>query len=225
MNSQKVEKKDLKTLITNYNQNVGLQTLANAVPYFGPLIDRTLNALASRYYEKRFRLLIQELRNDIEEIKSQTINLEYLNSEEFYYFFQKVSEKAIREIQEGKIRILAKTLKICADPQIKFEEKDKLTEVAIDLTELDVLILKEIIQRDSNFTQIDRHENKDRIPYDTLRTSFSDISPNLIILHLQKLNKWGLIRDWGVGRWGYGGPGDWTPTEVGREFLNYLDRA
>lgn len=121
------------------------------IPYVGPIINETLFDINSRISQRRINELVEYLKIEFEKLKADSINQDYLQSDDFFDFTRSIFENAIKIASLQKKRILASIYKDSVQKCAKFDSDNlKLfLDFAVSLTDVQILILKFIEQCDN----------------------------------------------------------------------------
>ena len=115
INSLKMNIEQVKYLaeesILLYNDNSPLRLYLLGIPIIGSVIDTILTSKGQKISYDRLMNFFHELENEIKEIDERLINLEFINSEEFYDLLVKSIDLSIKTRHDEKRKLYARILK------------------------------------------------------------------------------------------------------------------
>ncbi|MDA2922244.1 hypothetical protein MYX07_03175, partial [Patescibacteria group bacterium AH-259-L07] len=125
--SKKNNKLLLKRVVEEKSKSIALRASLLAIPYIGGTLDFLIFGKASELRLKRLENFINDLRDDFKKISKQSIDQEYLKSEEFSFICEEVIRRAVREYNKSKINLYRKFLeKSVLKVPHKYEYRDYL---------------------------------------------------------------------------------------------------
>lgn len=126
---------EIKVYSNFYNEMKLLRGLISIIPYVGPLIDYTFSMPGQKFVEERLEFLINELHDEIKEVKEVVIDNRFLETEEGYDLIQRTFLAAAKTRQKEKLKLFAKVLrgaytkkKTVHDPELYIKIVDELSE-------------------------------------------------------------------------------------------------
>lgn len=191
------------------------------IPFVGTAISSSLDTRAFQLFEENSRKFAEEVQGIITDLDESKLDKEFLESPEFTSLLVVTLSRNAHTYQQEKIKVFAKIfVSFLTSPESKSSYKEGFIQIIDELDVDHIRILGFIFERANNPVEIDERL-RDRVFAD-------DISSNLQIplgrtlAYCQQLLKFGLVRDWGVGRFGKYEPDKFAITEYGQELAQHL---
>ncbi len=202
--------------LEKYSESIFLRVITNLFIPGGPILDIILGTKRSNITQERLMHFFKILQHAINLLQQNTIDYDYINSEEFYDIIIKSVDASIKTRDREKIAFYAKIIKnsIPIQDRYTFYPEDYLS-ILIELTprEFEVARIiygkeKEILEEKSQ-TIIDLEKVSKNCPF----IPKEDIS--FILIRLMRV---GLL----LPTSGWGGGVQYAITEVFRKIMQYL---
>lgn len=210
--------KALDKVTKRYSDNLLLRTAIQALPYVGGPIDTLLSGKASKIQQARIECFLDETNKKLQTIEKEKIDYEFIESEEFFSIFQNLLEKVIRTYEKEKIEIFSNIfVNSIVKENSKTYYKEGFIDMVFNLSALHIKILRFFYHRHNVLRSLG-------IEY----TSVDEISKELGLgnnIQAEKfcndLMRYGLIYDWGVGRYNYV-RGRYSMTPYASHFVKFI---
>jgi hypothetical protein len=166
----------------------------------GPIIDTLLSTKGQTIAYNRLLEFYNELRKEIQSIDEKIIDLEYVNSEDFYDLLMKLSESSIKTKSNEKKKLYARILKnSCIISEIKTNPEyfiDIITEISLE----EFLVAKKLfeLKNSGDYDKLinDHYDGKNMMTTsDVLALTDITIDKDDIDFILLRLQKVGLIKE------------------------------
>lgn len=202
-----------------YNDNSPLRLCVLGIPSLGPVIDTILTSKGQQISYIRLLSLINNLEEEIKEIDERLINLEFIESEEFYDLLVKSIEASLKTRHDKKRKLFAKIIKHRCIVQKSELNPEFYLDIVSELTIEELIVAQKIYDlKSTNELKIlaKKHDidvntikqDKDALALTDLPIDKDDYT--FILLRLQKV---GLIKEQTGAIFGYeGGIYDITKT-------------
>ncbi|NOT05516.1 MAG: hypothetical protein HOP27_13040 [Anaerolineales bacterium] len=191
------------------------------IPFLGSAISSSLDTRAFQLFEENSRKFAEEIQQIIGGLDENKIDKEFLESPEFTSILIATLSRNAHTYQQEKIKVFAKIfVSFFTLPESKASYKEGFIQIIEELDIDHIRILGFIFERANNPI-----ENDERL---VDRVLADDISSNLQIplgrtlAYCQQLLKFGLVRDWGVGKFGQYKPDKFAITDYGSELAQLL---
>jgi hypothetical protein len=99
--------------------------------------------------------------------------------------------------------------------------KEGFLQIIDQLSVAHIHILSLIHQKSLAFTDEDRQNNRDGITAEEIALE-TGVSVDRVQAYCEQMIRFGLLRDWGIGRYGYR-PGSYEMTTYGHDFARFLE--
>ncbi len=218
--SQKVSRK-LAKAVDVYSEKTVLRIAITSIPYIGSLLDILLSTKGQKIIQARVMQMFKNLEAEMRNVRENTIDKKYLESEEYFDLLLRSVEAAARTRDREKINLYTKILRgaVIIQDRKKFSPEEYL------------IILSELASREIQVAQIiygqsEKAPNIDRLLWNREKKlpDLSAHSPSIpkedlpfILLRLQRT---GLIEELigGFDRV----EGTYVITDVFRKIMQYL---
>jgi hypothetical protein len=186
-----------------YNDSSGLRLSIIGIPIIGTVIDTILTTKGQNISYNRLLGFINELDNEIRHIEDRLIDLEFVESDEFYDLLIKIFESVIKTRHDEKRKLYARILKnrcIAEDVEINPEffidiihelTLEELT-VAIKLYELKTTDEYEKLKKVHEAGDVPKFQTQDK---DILALTDLNIDKDDYTFLLLRLQRAGLIKE------------------------------
>ncbi len=183
-----------------YSDSSALRICISGIPAIGPIIDTLLSTKGQAIGYNRLLEFYNELNKEIQSIDEKIIDLEYVNSEEFYDLLMKLSESSIKTRSSEKKKLYAQILKnSCINSDIKMNPEyfiDIITELSIE----EFLVGKKLfeLKNSGDYTKLiqDNYDGKNMMKTsDVLALTDVIIDKEDLDFILLRLQKVGLIKE------------------------------
>jgi len=212
-------KKLAEESILLYNDNSPLRLCILGIPTLGPIIDTILTSKGQQISYKRLIGFFRELENEIKELDERLINLEFVESDEFYDLLIKSIESSLKTRHEEKRKLYAKIIKNRCLVQKSELNPEFYFDIINELTIEELLVAKKLyeLKTTGEYEQLvkGQPENSEYLMQDQDVLALTDLpiekdDYTFILLRLQKI---GLIKEQTGMIFGYiGGIYDITGT-------------
>ena len=179
-----------------YCNNSTLRMMITSIPYVGNYLDLFFSTKGQKIVQDRIMFLLDQLQSEVNKIDENSINKDFLESEEFFDLLIKTFEAAVRTKHHEKIQFYAKILlnSVINHNCIKYEPEDYLNILSeLSLQELE---LAKIIYTSQN--GVPRKDDESilawahRCGWDDIIHSYSTRTEDIVFL-LKRLERSGLI--------------------------------
>lgn len=189
------ENNKVAKIIESYSGNKKLRAAINLIPYVGGALDVLISSNIQDKTLERLEKLFGGLKINLEAIKDSQIELEYLESEEFYDLLLKAMNASVKTRLDDKIKVYSEILKsaIVQDNEETLSHEDILN-IVEQLTENDVIHIKNLIEYLDKTSSRERKEiRKIDINGTAINTIFPELSLDYIFVGLLRLEQHNLI--------------------------------
>ncbi len=132
----------LEPFLKKYSDNTLLRASINALP-FGGSLDIMMTSGIQKKSQERYLYFIDELRNQFEKIKSDMVDYDYLDSEEFFDLYIETSNLVVKTRLQEKVKAYTKILTSSLTNGFKGKLKpEDILNIIKDLTENDIVLIK-----------------------------------------------------------------------------------
>lgn len=149
----------ISDIISKYSENPALRIITNTLPVIGPPIDLALSTYAEEIYKSRLEKIIEILHKEINQLKEEKINKEFIESEAFFDIFLLYLEKGIKTRQGKKVQYYARILMGAIERPKTIEQSEQEIEKISELSLTDLLVVKYMY--DENCKDPELFENPD----------------------------------------------------------------
>ncbi len=194
------------------------------LPFFGEAITTTIDSWAAKRAEDNSRRLCDELRVMVKQVSEDSIDIDYIGSDEFSSLILEILAKNARVHETEKTNLFASILINSAKVEFSSElYKEGFIRVIDELSMLHIRILSFIANNDSRFTQEDRINHRDYVTSQQVSESVG-LNVDQIAAFSEQMVRYGLLKDHSLGNWIVGHqPGtSYEMTIYGRKFIQFL---
>jgi hypothetical protein len=211
-----------------YNDNSPLRLCVLGIPSLGPIIDTILTSKGQKIAYDRLIGFIDELKNEINEIDERLINLEFVESEEFYDLLIKSIESSLKTRHEEKRKLFARIIVNRCTVDKSDLNPEFYLDIISELTIEELLVAKKLFElktTDEYEKLIKRQEKSEYIKQDQDVLALTDLpiekdDYTFILLRLQKV---GLIKEQTGMIIGYTG-GVYNVTETFKKLRKSIEK-
>lgn len=209
-----------------YAQNTFLRALIVSIPHIGGPLDVLFQSKGQEIIQKRVMNFLEDLKEEMDFVKNEMIDKEYLDSEEFFDLILKTLESVTRTRNRKKIRLYTKILRgaVTIQNRKQFLPEEYLITLS-ELTPREIEVATAIFEQQRDKL---RHENENELQWakrkgwDRLPEQCPNVPEKDLPFICLRLQKTGLIREIIGGYFDYEG-GVFTVTETFRKLMNYLE--
>lgn len=214
-----------------------LKSLFGGVPFIGTALNEVIFELRGRIKQKRMENFVNSLAQEIKTIKEESINFEYLQSDEFIDFFESIIFKVLKIKSQSKVDRFRKILIDQIQTPKNTDYHELFLEIAYTLDDNQIEILSthmkyKDIRLQSQFLietgQILNENEYTGTPHEMpefREANYYNIEESEFNFYLQDMFSKSLLLDTGVG--GFGGGSMFKlmeVTELGKRFLDFIVR-
>lgn len=209
-------------LLEKYNENSALRVVASLI--IGPL-DTFLSSEGQKIVQRRMISLLNCLKIEMKSIREETINKDYLESEEFYDLVFMAFEAASRTRNNNKIQWYAKILKNSFIKEKDVFLPEDYMNILKELTEDEIQVASELFRRQGK-KKLEDFENQMAFAkgcgWDTFQDYLNVTHPRKYLFILSRLEKSGLIKEITGTYQDYDG-GIYFITDTFRDLMEFLE--
>ena len=217
-----------KSLPEKYSDNSLIRALVQMIPSVGPIIDALLAYPGTKIRERRIYEFLRILHTGLRSLESRIVDLEFLNTEEFYDLFISTLESSVQSRSKEKlvINVMILTKHLTLHNKSDFKAEEYIRAIA-DLTPLETKILG--IFYDSYINDSSEPEEQDNELIVARRINAQGrVMEELgfkteeeLFFMLQRLERTGLIKEIAAVYWDYSG-GIYTVTQALFQLMEQL---
>ena len=190
--------------------------------FIGPAITSALNTRVFQLHEKNSKLFAHEVRALMNTLDESNLDKDYVESDEFVSLLVTVLSRNAYVYDTEKVKLYAKVfVNATTSANSSVPYKEGFVQIIDDLSVDHIRILAFVHERSRVFTEDDRERNLDRVSAEEAADTLG-IEVGRVLAYCEQLVRFGLLRDWGVGRIDYQ-PGRYDITEYGNEFTAFLE--
>lgn len=207
-----------------YAEAYGVRSAIQLIPYAGGAIDALLGGRGAKLVAERQMALLSSLADDMQHLREDMIDNQYLNSEDFMHLLLKALDHAARVSRTERVRLLSKALTCAATAGWGSGRADE-SEVFLDLAAQ--IRIDEVSALDNMFALHSRMLDARRIDSSTNelqvygsaggKDTIREIPPQVVSRLIAK----GLVREIAGGYWDYAG-GAYVMTMLGVDLMKFL---
>lgn len=191
------------------------------IPFAGAVISSSLDTRAFQLFEENSRRFAEEVRRTTIELDESKLDKEFLESQEFTSLLISTLTRNAHTYKQEKVKVFARIfVSFFTFPGSKAPYKDGFVQIIDELDIDHIRILGFIFERVNNPIENDERL-RDRVLADDISLNLQ-IPMGRTLAYCQQLLKFGLVRDWGVGKFGKYEPDKFTITDYGRELAQLL---
>lgn len=177
----------LKSAIEKYSNSFPLRAITTFLIPGGALFDLMATDLGSKISQQRFLKYLEELKIQLNDIDENTVNKEFLKSEEFYDVFSKAAKNAVQERFSVKIKAYALIVKESISGELtvnNFDSNDaeRFIEIVSVLNPMDLKIAQVFYERHKAEVEAGR---KPYIEVKDINVNITDEDKEISLLRLQ----------------------------------------
>ena len=153
---KEIDKTSVKEHILN-----GAKALVAAIPFVGGSLNSLMNDYIPDFKRERLKKIVEKIGTDVNGIK-ETLNKEYITTEEFAYYFEISIKKSLEEYNEEKIRYYIGFLvgNLDKNKNSSNDEKDFYLKLIEKLTPLQLKIIRFLRNPEKYFEEEGLDKNK-----------------------------------------------------------------
>jgi len=191
------------------------------IPFLGTAITSALDTRASQLYEKNSKLLVEEIKRLAEKLNADKLDQEFIESDEFVSLLVEILARNARTHEQEKVRLFARVFVNAATyDKSKMLYKEGFVRIIDELSVIHILALAFIYEISVAFTEEDRENNRDCASAKQVAEHL-EISEARAQAYCDQMIRFGLLRDWSIGRWNYQ-LGVYALTDYGSELAEFL---
>jgi hypothetical protein len=207
-----------------YAENAVLRALFNAIPYIGGSLDILFASKGQKIIQSRLAQFLEDLKVEMNHLKENMIDNEYLESEECFDLVLRALEAAAKTRDREKIRLYSKVLRGAVTIQNRKEySPEEYLGILAELTPKEIEVARVIYSQQS-----DRPQNDENEVQWAIRKGWKQLSEQCSIpkedlpFILLRLQRSGIIHEI-TGTYG-GSSGVYIVTESFRKLMRYLGK-
>lgn len=219
----------LKIYSAGYNDLPYLRTAISTLPFIGSQLDFLLSTPGQKFMEERVEYLINQLEKEIAKLQEDSIDKNYLKTEEGYDLINKTFAIAARTRQRKKLDFLAKILKGAIvsskssnDPEFYVKLIDELNEKELEIALLIYKVKTQKEQEKKNEELKDESTGMSAGDPHWISKNYPQFSKDELQYILPRLEKTGLIKELVGSYMGYGGE-SYKLTQLIHDFVNFIE--
>jgi len=207
-----------------YARNTALRAAVNLIPGIGGSLDVLFASKAQSVVQNRLMQFLEELRKEMNSVKEEMVDKQYLESEEWLDLVLRALEAATRTRRIEKISLYAKVLRGAVIVQDRQESSpEEYLAILAELTPREIEVAQAIYRQQNDEPQ--SGETELQWAWRKGWNQFSNICPSVpkedVPYVLQRLERSGLLHEITGSYLGYGGE-VYTATKAFRKLMRYL---
>lgn len=204
--------------LEKYSESIFLRIITNLFIPGGPILDIILGTRGSNITQERLTHFFKTLQHEINLLKENIIDYDYINSEEFYDIIIKSIDASIKTRDREKIAYYVKILKnsIPIQDRHTFYPEDYLS-ILIELTPREVEVARIVYLKEKDI--LNELSKQKTIDLEKLSVNCPFVPKEDISFILIRLMRVGLLRP----TTGFLADVEYTITEVFRKIMQYLE--
>jgi len=219
---EKIEKPIVK-FSEGYCKNIDFRTALKVIPVIGDPLDTLFAYKGSKIMQERSDKFIAEVTKELEEIEKNKVDESFLESDDFFYLFQKLYKEVLLCEEKEKTlffkNILVNSIKIEYAEQYY---KQRFVNIIASLSTLHIYILQYYYDREDVFKKESRQGNAKITSLEGIVQKFSDqLSKEQIESFCADLLSRGFLFDALIGKYGYK-QGYFRITKSGIDLLRFI---
>ena len=140
--------KSLSAAFQKYSELTLLRAAIAAIPYIGGPIDILLSSKASKITQRRLGEFIDFVTAEMAKLDQQTIDREFIESEEFYDLLMKAFDRSIRTRSTEKKRVYARILRAGVESGgADSTTAEDYLDIVAELSEAEIVIARKLYDR------------------------------------------------------------------------------
>lgn len=214
-----------KESVLLYNDNSPLRLCVLGIPAFGQVIDTILTSKGQSISYNRLLEFFKELENEVSQIDERLINLEFVESEEFYDLLVKTIESSLKTRHVEKRKYFARILKNKSIIQENDLDPEFYLDILNELTIQELYVAKKLfeLKTTGEFERIIKDKKNIRQDKDVLALTDLPIDKEDYTFILLRLQRVGLIKEQVGTIAGYTG-GVYNITETFRKLIKIIEK-
>ena len=186
------------------------------IPVLGSVISSSLDTRSFQLFEENSKRFAEEVRKIVSNLDENKLDKDFLESSEFTSLLIETLARNAKVHENAKVKLFAKAFigfTTINGSQIPYKEGFIKIIDELDLNHINILafIYKHTKAKDQLVRKITSKEISSRLK----------IPNGRVQAYCEQMMRYGLIRDWGIGRLDYE-PGYYVVTEYGSEFSEFL---
>lgn len=191
------------------------------IPFLGSAISSSLDTRAFQLFEENSRKFTEEVRQIVGNLDENKLDKEFIESPEFTSLLIGTLARNAHSYQQEKTRAYAKLfVSFLTNPGSSVSYKEGFIRIIDELDIDHIRIVAFIFERTNNPVETDERL-KDRVVAEEISIVLN-IPVDRTLAYCQQLIRYGLLRDWGIGKFGAYKPDKFAITDYGRELSQYL---
>ena len=123
-----------------YSELTTLRAAITAIPFVGGSIDVLISGKAQNIAQKRLETLAGSLKDELNQLKGNQIDKNFLESDEWFDLLMQTFDKTIRTRSEEKIRLFSKVLTGVLASTSKRDTAEEFLNILSELSETEIAI-------------------------------------------------------------------------------------
>ena len=219
-------KTQIKVYSSFYNDLTHLRAAISTIPFVGSQLDLYLSTPGQKFVEERLEYMIEQLREQMNNIEEEKIDKNAFDTEEGFDLVQKTFIAAAKTRQREKLKVFAKILRGSLtrknkrhDPELYLKIVDELSE-----RELEVALLLFEVKEKRKIKVEGENEAQDGMSNDPYWFSkhYPQYTKDELKFIFPRLEKTGLVKELVGSFIGYGGE-QYNPTPLFTDFINFIE--
>lgn len=210
-----------KLLSSFYVELNTLRAAVSNIPVLGTYIDLTLSMQGQKYIEERLEYLINQLREEVEQIKDVVMNNSFLQTEEGYDLIVRTFSAAAKTRQKEKLTMFAKVLRGAYTFKSKPHDPELYIKLIDELSVPELFVAKTFCELAVPESGTD-DEDYQTYDADNLSAKYPEYTKDELQFILPRLEKAGLLKLLMVTSMGYSEVA-YLPTSQLRRFIQYVE--
>jgi|GEM_PF-1892927 len=210
-----------------YGESAALRICVQAMGPIGMVIDSILSVKGQNVSYERLLKLFLELEQQVKELDEKMINIEFVQSEEFYDLLLKISEFSIKTRHDEKRKLFAKILVHGCVTHDQKTNPEFYINVISELSIEEILATKKLYELKTSgeyqkIVESIKQEGQSGLTKHVLASCIPNISEDDFEFILLRLEKTGLIKEKQGMIFDYHG-GDYELTETFKKMMKILE--
>lgn len=201
--------------------NAVLQAALSMTGPVGAAISGALTGRAARLAQKNSTRVLQKILDYARQVDEAKINRQFLDSDEFTSLLIDILTVNAKTYEEEKIDLFSRVfINSTLGRQIVVPYKGGFLKIIGDLSTDHIRAFRFIFESTKNPDPNEPELTAGRVLSSEI-ASATGLPEHRAMAYGYELVRYGLLSDWGIGRWGYT-PGAFALTEYGEEFAAFL---